>query len=173
MNKKIFFELFDYMTSSNKTTFIDDFEGWGPEAEIPGFTRFASCEGNGIRSKNTAQTYEPQYEYVRRGNHLNVKCRQEGEEAKEIILGELFPKDINIVVVTGSEQLRKFSPIFEKRSEMMDWMHLVGEYVITRKNAKNPVPWYWEDEMLNLAKYLYENQLNKVNDQSIYDKYVL
>ncbi len=172
MNKKTIFELFDYMTTSGKSTFIDDFEGWGTEAEIPGFSEYASCEGNGIKSKATDQTYEPQCEYVRRGNHLKVECRQ-GEDTKEIILGDLFPKEVNVVIVTGSEWLRKFSPIFEKRSEMMDWMHLVGEYVITRKNAKNPVPWYWEDEMLNLAKYLYENQLNKVNDQSIYDKYVL
>ena len=172
MNKKTIFELFDYMTTSGKSTFIDDFEGWGTEAEIPGFSSFASCEGNGIRSKATDQTYEPQCENVRRGNHLKVECRSKGC-IREISLDTLFPEGTSVVITTGSEQLRKLAPIFEKRSEMMDWLHLVGEYVITRKNAGNPVPWYWEDEMIKLAKYLYENQLNKVNDQSIYDKYVL
>lgn len=170
MEKAKFFELFDYMLTGERAAFIDDFTGWNENAEIPGFSLFSSCEGNGIKSLSTGKDFEPQYQSVRRGNHLKVKCRK-GDTSEEILLGDLVPEGVTIVVVTGSERLLTLSPIFEKRSEMMDWLHLVGEYV--SKNGKDIIPLYWENDMIRLAKFLFENQENKILDESKYDKYAL
>lgn len=173
MNRKKFFELFDYVTNSSKSVFVNDFSGWGAAACIPGFSSFSSREGNGIRSETTGVAFEPQYETVRRGDHIQVQYRENGNLVKKVTLGNLFPDGVPVVIVTGSEALRKIAPMFKRRSEMMDWMHMVCDYVMLRASAAQPVPHYWENDMLTLARYLYENRPDKITDRSIYDKCVL
>lgn len=173
MNKNEIFGLFDFMTRNSKSVFVNDFSGWGEAAKIPGFPSFDSPEGNGIRSEATGAEFDPQYESIRRGDHLEVQYRDEGKLIDRITLGDLFPKGTPVVIVTGSEALRRICPMFKRRSEMMDWMHLVCAYVEARASSSDPVPYYWESNMLELARYLYENQAEKVADRSIYDKCVL
>ena len=173
MNKKEIFELFEFMTTRDKSVFVSDFSGWGEAAKIPGYTDFSSSEGNGIRSNFNGAEFEPQYESVRQGGQLEVQYREEDEVIKRVILSDLFPKTTPVVIVTGSEVLRRICPMFQRRSEMMDWMHLVCEYVAIRGMTISPVPYYWEGNMLELARYLYENRADKISDKSIYDKLVL
>ena len=173
MNKKEIFGLFDFMTRNGKSVFVNDFSGWGEAAKIKGFPSYSSSEGNGIRSEATGAEFEPQYESVRRGDHLEVYYRDEGKFIESITLGDLFPKGTPVVIVTGSEALRRICPMFQRRSEMMDWMHMVCEYVSMRTMTTSPVPYYWEGNMLELARYLYENRADKIVDKSIYDKLVL
>ena len=173
MNKKEIFELFEFMTCNGKSVFVNDFSGWGEVAEIPGFKSFSSPEGNGIRSEATGSEFDPQYESIRRGDHLEVQYRNDGNLIERVTLGNLFPKGTPVVIVTGSEALRRVCPMFKRRSEMMDWMHMICEYTMLRAAAGEPVPYYWESNQLELARYLYENQPDKVADQSIYDKLVL
>jgi hypothetical protein len=173
MEKNKIFGLFDFMTRSGKTTFVNDFSGWGEAAHIPGFPSFSSPEGNGIRSEATGAEFDPQYESIRRGDHLEVQYRDEGKLIERVTLGDLFPKGTPVVIVTGSEALRRVCPLFKRRSEMMDWMHMVAEYTMLRAATSDPVPYYWEGNMLELARYLYENRPDKVADRSIYDKCVL
>ena len=173
ISKRGIYGLFDFMTRSGKTVFVNDFSGGGEAAQIPGFTSFDSLEGNGIRSEVTGAEFDPQYESIRRGDHLEVQYRDEGKLIERITLSDLFPKGTPVVIVTGSESLRRVCPMFNRRSEMMDWMHLVCEYTILRATTSDPVPYYWESNMLELARYLYENQPDKVADRSIYDRCVL
>lgn len=173
MEKNKIFGLFDFMTRSGKFVFVNDFSGWGEAAKIPGFSSFDSSEGNGIRSEATGAEFDPQYESVRRGDHLEVQYRDNGNLVERVTLGDLFPKGIPVVIVTGGESLRRICPMFQRRSEMMDWMHLVCQYVEARASSSDPVPYYWESNMLELARYLYENQPDKITDRSIYDKCVL
>ena len=173
MKKEKIFGLFDFMTRSGKSTFVDDFSGWGDAAEIPGFKSFNMREGNGIKSEMTGMEFTPQYESVRQGNHLEIQYRDQGHFVERIKLGDLFSKETPVVIVTGSESLRRVCPMFKRRSEMMDWMHLICEYVMLRAATTEPVPYYWEGNQLELARYLYENCADKIADRSIYDKCVL
>lgn len=168
MEKKIC-ELFDFMTSNEagKFVFVSDFHGWTECAKIPGFTSFAAMEGNGIKSEKTGESYFPQYETVRRGNHLKVELR--GEKDKKITLGSLFPNQ-DVVVVTSGDSLTKIAPIFPRRSETIDWIMQVHQYCMERQKSGNPVPWYWESDMISLATYLFQNQEDKIVDQSVYDR---
>ncbi len=170
MNKKEIQELFDYMTTSGKSTFVDDFSGWGDASKVPGYTSFASMEGNGLKSEHTGEKYEPQCESVRKGNHLEIQYREYGDLAKHFKLGDLFPSELPIVIVTGGEALRKISPIFQRRSELIEWLMQVHCYCEQRQTAGNPVPWYWEGNMYDLAVFLYKNHPNKIEDESIYDR---
>ena len=171
MEKNKIFGLFDFMTRSEKFVFVNDWSG--TDDEVPGFRRYSTMEGNGIRSKETSAEFEPQYETVRRGDSIEVQYRDNGHLVERVTLGDLFPKGTPVVIVTGGESLRRVCPMFKRRSEMMDWMHLVCAYVEARASSSDPVPYYWEGNMLELARYLYENQPDKVADRSIYDKCVL
>ena len=168
MDKKEIFELFDFMTRNGKSTFVDEFSGLGKASLIPGFSSFDAPEGNGIRSEATGATFEPQYETIRRGNHLEVQYRQDGNLIKSIILGDLFPKETPVVIITGNEVLRRVCPMFERRSEVNDWIMLVHNYCQRRQEEGNPVPYWWKGQMLELAKFLYQNRAEKIEDRSIW-----
>ena len=170
MEKEKIFELFDYMTSSGKSVFVNDFTGWGEEAHIPGYPSFPSMEGNGIRSEATGAEFEPQCETVRRGNHLEVYYRGEERLVKRVILGDLFPKGVPVVIVTGGEALRRVAPMLKRRSELIDWLMMVHCYCEHRKIVANPVSWFWEGNMIDLATFLYRNRPDKIEDKSIYDR---
>ncbi len=169
MNKKEIQELFEYMTSSNESIFVNDFAGWTEEAKIPGYDSFAAMEGNGIKSQTTGESYVPQYESVRCGNHLDVQFRHNGEVIKRVRLAELF-QNVKVVIVTGGESLRKLAPMFNRRSELIDWLMQVHCYCEQRQTSGNPVPWFWESDMIALATFFYKNAPDKIVDQSIYDR---
>lgn len=168
MNKKEIFAIFEAITTSGQSIFVNDFDGWGERAEIPAYGFTSAMEGNGVKSHATDEEYIPQCGTIRRGNHLEVQIRQNGQLIKRFTLGELFP-DNHLVIVTSGEALRWFAPIFALRSELIDWLMQVHEYCILRQNQGNPVPWYWESEMVELAKFFYRNNPDKENDKSIYD----
>lgn len=168
MEKKKIFELFEAITSTYQNIFVDDFFDWGDDAKVPGYDFTSAMEGNGLISHTTNAEYIPQYGLVRRGNHLKVQLRQQGKLIKRIVLGDLFPNN-SLVIVTSGESLRRFAPIFNRRSEVIDWCVLVHDYCAARQQTGNPTPWYWEDDMVEMAKFFYRNNSNRVDDRSIYD----
>lgn len=168
MEKRRIFELFAAITSSGQNIFIDDFSGWGSDAEVPGYDTISAMEGNGLRSQTTDEEYIPQYGSIRRGNHLEVQLRCYDQLVKRFTLGDLFPNN-HLVIVTSGESLRRFTPIVNRRSEVIDWIMLVHDYCVIRRQEGNPTPWYWEDDMVKMAKFFYKNNPDKVSDRSIYD----
>lgn len=168
MEKEKIFELFEAITSSGQNVFIDDFSGWGEDAKVPGYEFISAMEGNGLRRHTTNAEYIPQYGSVRRGNHLEVQLRQNGELVKRLTLGDLFPNN-HLVIVTSGESLRRFAPIFNCRSEVIDWCVLVHDYCVARQQAGNPTLWCWKGDMVEMAKFFYRNNSNRVDDRSIYD----
>ncbi len=168
MEKRRIYELFAAVTNRGEFIFVDDFSGWGSDAEVPGYDTISALEGKGVRSQTTDEEYIPQYGTVRRGNHLEVQLRQDGKLVKRLTLGDLFPNN-HLVIVTSGESLCRFTPIFYRRSEVIDWIMLVHDYCVIRRQEGNPTPWYWEDDMVKMAKFFYKNNPGKVDDRSIYD----
>ncbi len=168
MEKEKIFELFEAITSSGQNIFVNDVSGWGDEAKVPGYEFISAMEGNGLRRHTTNAEYIPQYGSVRRGNHLEVQLRQNGEVVKRFVLGDLFPNN-HLVIVTSGDSLRRFAPIFNTRSEVIDWCVLVHDYCTARQQAGNPTLWYWKGDMVEMAKFFYRNNSNRVDDRSIYD----
>ena len=58
MNKKEIFGLFEAITTSGQSIFVDDFDGWGERAEIPTYGFISAMEGNGVKSH---VTFPPSY----------------------------------------------------------------------------------------------------------------
>lgn len=169
MNKKEIFEIFDAITTSGQCAFVNDFSGWGSNAEIPGYKFISAIEGNGVVSEATGKDYVPQCQSIRRGNHLEAQLRQDGEVMKRITLGSLFPNH-DIVIVTDGESLRLFAPVLTYRSDVINWLVFIHEYCTQRRKDGNPEPWFWEGHMAELAKFFFRNNPKKVENRSIYDE---
>lgn len=168
MNKKEIFELFDFMTSLNKRVFVDDLKYKG-QADIKGFTiTHPDAESNGLLSETTKKSIAFQSEWVLQANNISAEFRADGDLVKEINLGSLFSKETPVIITIGSESLRRVAPMFQRRSEVNDWIMLVHNYCQHRQEKGNPVPYWWEGQMLELAKFLYQNRAEKIEDRSIW-----
>ena len=67
-------ELMAFINESGKFVFIDDFSGWGEEAQLKNFRFGPAMEGNKLIA-NTGEEFGFQYVSMRRGNHLTVQLR--------------------------------------------------------------------------------------------------
>lgn len=173
MDREKFYPLFDAMTQ--KTAFLETGShkrvNWG--SPIPGFLCIREEGGRVILSDTTKNRYPlQQRECTSRGNCHIVACNEQRTRLKDLY-GDSC--DLEMVVVVNSEEgeLHLLTPVYKSRSDMMEWLLMIVEYCSSRQAQGNPVPKDWEDRMLGIARYFWENQEGKVMDASPYDRIYL
>lgn len=158
-------ELMAYMTEKNKFVFVNDFDGWGPEADLKYFKRIGLMEGNGLVAENGEQ-FAFQCVSFRRGNGLTVQLRDhEKDTCEQLPLADLpLFKDFDVVIWTSGESLQGFAPVFSDKLDLalfirklQEWGE-AGDYGVQRKLG----------EMIRLAMFLYKNNPEKI--PSIWDE---
>ena len=158
-------ELMAYMTEKNKFVFVNDFSGWGPEADIKHFKRICEMEGNGLQAEN-GEEFAFQCVSFRRGNGLTVQLRDhEKDTCEQLPLADLpLFKDFDVVIWTSGESLQGFAPVFSDKLDLalfirklQEWGE-AGDYGLQRKLG----------EMIRLAMFLYKNNPEKI--PSIWDE---
>jgi len=170
---KNFTKLVEYIQDGNKYIFVNDFSGWGQEADVEGFKSIPAMEGNGFMSLSTGKEFIPQYASMRRGNHLEIQFRSRTPEGVEVDerakLGDLFPNH-DIVIITNNESLQCFAPVIKKRSEIFQYIALLQAHLAERRANGMGTFWNFEGDMMDLAIYLYQNHPEKEEDKSVYDR---
>ena len=153
-------ELMAYMTESGKFVFVNDFSGWGPEADLKHFKRISEMEGNGLQAENGEQ-FAFQCVSFRRGNALTVQLRDhEKDTSKQLSLADLpLFKDFDVVIWTSGEALQGFAPVFSDKLDLALFIRKLQEfgasedYGLQRKLG----------EMIKLSMFLYKNNPEKVS----------
>ena len=152
-------ELMAYMTEKNKFVFVNDFDGWGPEADLKYFKRIGLMEGNGLVAENGEQ-FAFQCVSFRRGNGLTVQLRDhEKDTCEQLPLADLpLFRDFDVVIWTSGESLQGFAPVFSDKLDLalfirklQEWGE-AGDYGVQRKLG----------EMIRLAMFLYKNNPEKI-----------
>ena len=153
-------ELMAYMCESGKYVFVNDFSGWGPEADIKHFKRICEMEGNGLQAES-GEEFAFQCVSFRRGNALTVQLRNtDTNKAQRIPLADLpLFKDFDVVIWTSGEALQGFAPVFSDKLDLAIFIRKLQElgeaedYGLQRKLG----------EMIRLAMFLYKNNPEKVS----------
>lgn len=153
-------ELMAYMCENGKFVFVNDFEGWGPEADLKHFKRIGLMEGNGLQAEN-GEKFAFQCVSFRRGNALIVQLRDHIKNtSKQLSLADLpLFKDFDVVIWTSGESLQGFAPVFDNKLDLalfIGKLQELGEaedYGLQRKL----------DEMIRLAMFLYKNNPEKTS----------
>ena len=156
---------------SGKFVFIDDFDGWGPQAtSLPGVEFIASMEGNGLQNIATGERWVPQCCTLRVGNHLTVQLRDydwdtRKTEFKELKLSELpLFRDFKVVILTNNEALRAFAPVCNSKLELALFLAALEEETEKRDKVAGGHDWQWcqtASDMASLAIFLYRSNPNK------------
>lgn len=152
-------ELMAYMTERGKFVFVNDFSGWGPEADIKHFKRICEMEGNGLQAEN-GEEFAFQCVSFRRGNGLTVQLRDhEKDTCEQLPLADLpLFKDFDVVIWTSGESLQGFAPVFSDKLDLAIFIGKLqglgdnGDYGLQRKVR----------DMVNLAIFLYKNNPEKI-----------
>lgn len=153
-------ELMAYIFGVGKFVFVNDFEGWGPEADLKHFKRFGSMEGNGLQAQNGEQ-FAFQYVSFRRGNGLTVQLRdREKRTSERLSLADLpLFKDFDVVIWTSGESLQGFSPVFADKLDIAIFIRKLQEFGASEDyEAQRKL-----EEMIRLAIFLYKNNPEKVS----------
>ncbi len=153
-------ELMAYMCERNKFVFVNDFSGWGPEADLKHFKRISEMEGNGLQAEN-GEEFAFQCVSFRRGNALTVQLRdQEKKTCERLPLADLpLFKDFDVVIWTSGEALQGFAPVFSDKLDLAIFIRKLqelgedGDYGLQRKLG----------EMIRLAMFLYQNNPEKTS----------
>lgn len=153
-------ELMAYIFGVGKFVFVNDFSGWGPEADLAHFKRIALMEGNGLLAEN-GEEFAFQCVSFRRGNALTVQLRDHIKNTCERLSLADLPlfKDFDVVIWTSGESLQGFSPVFADKLDLALFIRKVqewgeaGDYGLQRKLG----------EMINLAIFLYKNNPEKTS----------
>ncbi len=153
-------ELMAYMSERNKFVFVNDFSGWGPEADLKHFKRISEMEGNGLQAEN-GEEFAFQCVSFRRGNGLTVQLRNtDTNKGEHIPLADLpLFKDFDVVIWTSGESLQGFAPVFSDKLDLAIFIRKLqewgeaGDYGLQRKLG----------EMINLAIFLYKNNPEKTS----------
>lgn len=165
-NEDVILGLLGYIT--NEATCVSILPGafW---REMLDFRLFGSTKGNGIRSIVTNNCYHNKYQHIGCPEPLKVSCRKGQKLLATVTFRELF-SDTPVLVVTENNQLRLLVPMFKRRSDMMEWLHLVCDHVSSESSKGNPIPDHWEEEMLELARFVFYNSKDTVRDESPFDE---
>lgn len=158
-------KLMAYMTESKKFVFVDDFNGWGNEAELKNFRNASAMEGNKLIATN-GEEFALQYVSMRRGNHLTVSLRDhEVKDYQNLELANLpIFRDFDVVIWTSNEILQGFAPVCTNKLELALFLQYLEDY-------GDPANYYlsrMKNDMANLAKFLYKN--NPEKSKSILDE---
>ena len=153
-------ELMAYMCERNKFVFVNDFSGWGPEADLKHFKRISEMEGNSLQAEN-GEEFAFQCVSFRRGNALTVQLRdQEKKTCERLPLADLpLFKDFDVVIWTSGEALQGFAPVFSDKLDLAIFIRKLqelgedGDYGLQRKLG----------EMIRLAMFLYQNNPEKTS----------
>ena len=148
------------MCERNKFVFVNDFSGWGPEADLKHFKRISEMEGNGLQAEN-GEEFAFQCVSFRRGNALTVQLRdQEKKTCERLPLADLpLFKDFDVVIWTSGEALQGFAPVFSDKLDLAIFIRKLqelgedGDYGLQRKLG----------EMIRLAMFLYQNNPEKTS----------
>ena len=153
-------ELMAYMCERNKFVFVNDFEGWDPEADLKHFKRFGSMEGNGLQAENGEQ-FAFQCVSFRRGNALIVQLRNHEQNTSERLPLADLPlfKDFDVVIWTSGEALQGFAPICDNKLDLAIFIRKLQEY----GNAEDYGLQRKLEDMINLAIFLYKNNPEKTS----------
>lgn len=153
-------ELMAYMCESGKFVFVNDFDGWGHEADIKHFKRIGMMEGNGLQAENGEQ-FAFQYVSFRRGNGLIVQLRDTEKKTREHLPLADLPlfKDFDVVIWTSGESLQGFAPVFSNKLDLAFFIRKVQEFGASEDyGAQRKL-----DEMIRLAMFLYKNNPEKTS----------
>lgn len=151
-------ELMAFINESGKFIFIDDFSGWGEEAQLKNFRFGPAMEGNKLIA-DTGEEFGFQYVSMRRGNHLTVQLRDHQEKScQQLKLADLpIFREFDVVIWTSGESLQGFAPVCGNKFELAVFLQNLEDY-----DAPDDYRWSrTKAEMASLAKFLYKNNPNK------------
>ncbi len=151
-----------YMLGNEKYTFVDML-GCG---DFSGLSTFAIMEGNGIKGY-TGETIQFQCSTLSRGTNRELQLRSYDKSTNKttvderLTIGDLFPGH-EVVILTGGDSIRGFAPVFDDKLDLALWLRDL-------KNWHGSLPennrWAFSsalEDMVELAKFLYRNNPNKV-----------
>lgn len=144
-------KILEFMQPGN-FIFVNDFSGWGAEAEVPGFVW-----GNGGLEENCLLAPDGsrlmlQSTFLRRGNHLNVSLRRSGKEVEKVKLGDVFPEQ-DVVIATCGESLQFFAPVCKTKRELIRFLGKVADFCEKHEMRNSR----FLDEAEDLAMWLYRH----------------
>lgn len=148
-------ELMAFINESGKFVFIDDFSGWGEEAQLKNFRFGPAMEGNKLIA-DTGEEFGFQYVSMRRGNHLTVQLRDHREKScQQLKLADLpIFREFDVVIWTSGESLQGFAPVCGNKFELAVFLQNLEDY-----DAPDDYRWSrTKAEMASLAKFLYKEQ---------------
>ena len=145
-------KILEFMQPGN-FIFVNDFSGWGAEAEVPGFVwGDGGLEENCLLAPDGSRLML-QSTSLRRGNHLSVSLRRNGEEVEKLKLGDLFPNQ-DVVIATCGESLQFFAPICKNKLELVKFLNNLDECCKAQGDELN---WHVKEHATRLALWLYRH----------------
>ena len=122
-------ELMAFINESGKFVFIDDFSGWGEEAQLKNFRFGPAMEGNKLIA-DTGEEFGFQYVSMRRGNHLTVQLRDHREKScQQLKLADLpIFREFDVVIWTSGESLQGFAPVCGNKFELAVFLQNLEDY---------------------------------------------
>lgn len=122
-------ELMAFINESGKFVFIDDFSGWGEEAQLKNFRFGPAMEGNKLIA-DTGEEFGFQYVSMRRGNHLTVQLRDHREKScQQLKLADLpIFREFDVVIWTSGESLQGFAPVCRNKFELAVFLQNLEDY---------------------------------------------
>jgi len=166
MNKKNYLplQLMQTLCARNGFVFIDDLHHYTDQEKIPGCTIVhPDCESHGIKANNTGKELWFQSEWCLLGNHVEAQLREYDNDTREmkrcdrVLLSDLFPEGVDIVITIGSENLRRFAPVFKKKSDLDNYLSKLHNFYDMWEYMGGSLPsFHWYSDMKELAEFLYE-----------------
>lgn len=144
--------------------FINDLYTYRDQDRIPGCEIVhPDCESHGIRATNSGKELWFQSEWVLLGNFVDVQLREydpgtnETVKCDRAVLGQLFPEGVDIVITIGSENLRRFAPVFKTRAELDNYLNKLRSFYDLWEYMGGSLPSsHWYSNQVELAEFLYE-----------------
>lgn len=149
-------KLLEYMLNG-KMVFVNDFSGWGDEANVPGFSWGKGGQEENCLTAPNGESLMFQSTSLRRGNHLKLSLRSNGEEVEKICLGDIFPEE-DVVIATSGESLSFFAPVCKNKLELAEFLAAIGKFC---KNNRGKIHYGFESNAYKLALWLYKNNPNR------------
>ncbi len=152
-------KILEFMQPGN-FVFVNDFSGWGDEALPEGFTWGKGGPEENCLLAPDGRRLMLQSTSLRRGNHLNVSLRRNGEEVGKVKLGDFFPEQ-DVVIATSGESLQFFAPVCRTKRELIRFLGRIGDFCEKHEMRNSR----FLDEAEDLALWLYHHNPNRVQER--------